>query len=175
MFLFILLTDVHCKTWYDRNLIKRDPNCVDAKIIHVAFKNDSLVFQFAKSNGHQNGKDHVGSWNIYKNPRETHICPVFALARYLFTYPELLVNKTSLFKGKSQYNRYSMMFLLLIKDNLEHLKTLGVKECDLGMKSFIKGVPNMVSAGYTVSPPIVSICIRAGWFMGGVKYNYLQR
>ena len=67
------------------------------------------------------------------------------------------------------------MFLLLIKENLEHLKTLGVKECDLGMKSCIKGVPNMVSEGCTVSPPIVSICIRSGWVMGGVKYKYLKR
>ena len=83
MFLFILLTDVHCKTWYDRNLIKSDPNCVDAKISHIGFKNDSLVFQFAKSKGHQNIKYHVGPWHIYENPHETHICPVLALARYL--------------------------------------------------------------------------------------------
>lgn len=32
----------------------------------------------------------------------------------------------------------------------------------------------MVSAGCTVSPPIVFICIRAGWIMGGVKHKYLK-
>ena len=33
----------------------------------------------------------------------------------------------------------------------------------------------MVDAVYTLSPPIVSICIRAGLVMGGVKYKYLNR
>ena len=30
----------------------------------------------------------------------------------------------------------------------------------------------MVAAGCTVSPPIVSIFVRAGWVMGGVKDKY---
>ena len=67
------------------------------------------------------------------------------------------------------------MFLLLIKDNLEHLKTLGVKEVNLGTNSFRDLVSTMVAAGYTVSPPIVLVCIRAGWVMVGVKDNYLKR
>ena len=33
----------------------------------------------------------------------------------------------------------------------------------------------MVAAGCTVSPPIVSMSIRAGWVMGGVKDKYLKR
>ena len=33
----------------------------------------------------------------------------------------------------------------------------------------------MVMAEYIVSPPIVSICVRAGWSMGGVKDKYLKR
>ena len=33
----------------------------------------------------------------------------------------------------------------------------------------------MVASGCTVSPPIVAICIRAGWAMGGVKDKYLNR
>ena len=32
----------------------------------------------------------------------------------------------------------------------------------------------MVSAGCKVLPPIVLICIRAGWVMGGVKDQYLK-
>ena len=32
----------------------------------------------------------------------------------------------------------------------------------------------MVASGCTVSPPIVSLCIRAGWTMGGVKDRYLK-
>ena len=33
----------------------------------------------------------------------------------------------------------------------------------------------MVATGCTMYPPIVSICIRAGWVMGGVKDKYLKR
>ena len=33
----------------------------------------------------------------------------------------------------------------------------------------------MVAARCTVSPPIVSICVRARWVMGGVKDRYLKR
>ena len=135
--------------------MKRIENCLDAKISHITFKNDSLVFQFAKSKYHHNGKENVRTWYVYVDPHKPHICPVLEIALYLFTYPELLVNKTLLFQGKSQYNEYSMIFLFLIKENLEHLKTLGVKEVNLGMQYCIKLVATMGSALYTVSPPIV--------------------
>ena len=57
------------------------------RIIHTTFKNDSLVLLLAKSNGHQNGEYNVGPWHVYKNPNESHLCPVLELSRYLFIYP----------------------------------------------------------------------------------------
>ena len=66
------------------------------------------------------------------------------------------------------------MFLFLIKYNLEHLKTLGVKEGNLGTHSCRKVFATMVAAGCTLSPPIVSISIRSSWVMGGLKYKYLN-
>ena len=36
-----------------------------------------------------------------------------------------------------------------------------------------KGVATMVAAVFTVSSPIVSICLRVGWIMDGVKDKYL--
>ena len=155
--------------------MKRAENCVDCKINHITFKNDSLVFQFAKSKGHQNGEEHVGPWHVYANPSEPHLCTHLSLARYLFTYPQLLLNGTALFQGSSQYNRYSRLFNQLLKDNEVVLKTMGVEPGDLGTHSCRKGVGTMVAAGCTVSPPIVSICVRAGWTMGGVKDKYLKR
>ena len=32
----------------------------------------------------------------------------------------------------------------------------------------------MIAGGCTVSPPIISLCIQAGWSMGGVKERYLK-
>ena len=155
--------------------MKRAENCVDCKINHITVRNDSLVFQFAKSKGHQNGKEHVGPWHVYANPGEPHLCVVLSLARYLFTYPQLLKEDASLFQGTSQYNRYAKLFLNMISDNMSELQQLGVEDGDLGTHSCRKGVATMVAAGCTVSPPIVSICVRAGWVMGGVKDRYLKR
>ena len=155
--------------------MKRAENCVDCKINHITIRNDALVFQFAKSKGHQNGEEHVGPWHLYANPENPHICVVLSLARYLFTYPQLLKEDSSLFQGTSQYNRYAKLFLQLIAYNKYELQQLGVEEGDLGTHSCRKGVATMVAAGCTVSPPIVSICVRAGWVMGGVKDRYLKR
>ena len=33
----------------------------------------------------------------------------------------------------------------------------------------------MVTSGCTAYLPIAALCIRAGWFLGGVKYKYLFR
>ena len=155
--------------------MKRAENCVDCKINHITMRNDSLVFQFAKSKGHQNGEEHVGPWHLYANPDKPHLCIVLSLARYLFTYPQLLKEGASLFQGTSQYNRYAKLFLQTISENKAELQLLGVEDGDLGTHSCRKGVATMVAAGCTVSPPIVSICVRAGWVMGGVKDRYLKR
>ena len=63
--------------------------------------------------------------------------------------------------------------LLLKHDNC--ITGIGVNIFDLGTHYYRKGVATMVAAGCTVSPPIVSICVRAGWVMGGVKDKYLKR
>ena len=155
--------------------MKRAKNCVECKINHITMRNDSLVFQFVKSKGHQNGKKHVGPWHVYDNHEEPHLCVVLSLAQYLFTYPQLLREETSLFQGTSQYNRYAKLFLQMISNNKTEFELLGVEDGDLGTHSCRKGVITMVAAGCTVSPPIVSICVRAGWVMGEVKDSYLKR
>ena len=50
---------------------------------------------------------------------------------------------------------------------------MGVKPGDLGTHSVQKGVATMVAAGCTVSPPIVSLCLRVGWIVGHVKDKYI--
>ena len=133
------------------------------------------MFEFTKSKGHQNGEEYAGPWHVYANPEEPHLCLVLFLARYLFTYPQLLKEDASLFQETSQYNRYAKLFLQVISENKAELQMLGVEDGDLGTHSCCKGGATMVSAGCNVSPPIVSICVRAGWVMGGVKDRYLRR
>ena len=52
---------------------------------------------------------------------------------------------------------------------------MSVKICYLGTHYCRKGVATMVAAGCTVSPPIVSIYMRVGWVLGGVKDKYPKR
>ena len=47
--------------------MKRAENCVNAQIAHIYFEDDSLVFEFVKSKGHQDGEEHLGPFHIYVN------------------------------------------------------------------------------------------------------------
>ena len=102
-----------------------------------------------------------------------HICPVLAMARYIFCYPEVLKGDVPLFDGTSQYGRYAARMRDLYLDLELDLDDMGIEAANLGSHSARKGVGSMVAAGCTVSPPIVSLCLRAGWKLGGVKDKYL--
>ena len=88
--------------------MKRAENCVNAKINHINFHGDCLVFEFENSKVHQKGENHLGPWHVYTNPSEMWLCPVLSLSRYLFFYPDVLNGGVSLFKGKLQYTQYDM-------------------------------------------------------------------
>ena len=117
----------------------------------------------------QGGEDHVGPWNLYVNPLNPFICPLLVLARYFLTFPETLKTSSAVFQGRSHYNCYSSAFLKFVSEHKLELHKLGVQHGDLGTHSCRKGVGKMVSAGCTISPPTILICIRCGWVMGGVK------
>ena len=84
--------------------MKRAENCVIAKKNHISFDEDALVFAFAKTKGNQTS-DEFGPWHVYANPKTLWICPVLAMARYLFCFPDALRGDAPLFEGTSQYNR----------------------------------------------------------------------
>ena len=118
--------------------MKRAENYVDAKISPIRFENDCLIFEFAKSKGHQKAKDHVGSCHVYTNPHDPFMCPVLALARYIFTYPDVLCGRSPLFEGKNQYSTYSEIFSKLVKENMPELSKIGARIGDLGTHSLRK-------------------------------------
>ena len=66
------------------------------------------------------------------------------------------------------------IFHQVILENEEAFRKLGVGVGDLGSHSARKGSCSFASAGSTVSPPMVSICLRALWSMGPVKERYLH-
>ena len=92
---------------------------------------------------------------------------------FVLCFPDVLRGDVPLFEGTNQYARYSSRMLKLYKESAEDLKAIGIDYKDLGSHSARKGVGTMVAAGCTVGPPIVPLCLRAGWALGGVKDKYL--
>ena len=88
------------------NLMARSNNCEKLRLGHIEWRHDCLVFFFGKSKGDQNGEMSDTPWHVYSNPFEPYICPVLALAKYLFSYPDIIKSKSTLFPGNDQYSRY---------------------------------------------------------------------
>ena len=155
--------------------MKRAENCVACKINHITFRNDSLVFEFAKSKGHQKGEKHVGPWHVYVNPFKPWIFPVLSMARYVFSFSDVLTGDMPLFEGNNQYARFMYCFEVALESLKAELTVLGYNKGDLGSHSCRKGVATWIAGGCTVSPPICALCIRTGWIMGGPKDKYIFR
>ena len=96
------------------------------------------------------------------------------MTRYFLTFPETLKTNAAVLQGMSQYNSYLSAFLKFFSEHKVEQQKLGVQHGDLGTHSCRKGVGTMVSAGCTLSPPIILVCIRCGWVMGGVKDKHLK-
>jgi hypothetical protein len=75
------------------NLMARSKNVVQAHILHVHWEDDCLVFCFVKSKDNQTGQNRNQEWHVYANPHNPEICPVHALACYIFSNPGAFFSK----------------------------------------------------------------------------------
>ncbi len=64
-----------------------------AHILHVHRDADRLVFCFVKSKGDQTGWNSNQEWHVYNNPHNPEICPVLALACYIFANPGIFTDE----------------------------------------------------------------------------------
>jgi len=155
--------------------MKRAENCENAKLSHISVRDDAIAFEFVKSKGHQDGEEAFGPWHVYCNPFDPTTCCWLAMARYLFAFPEVLKNNSPLFPGNDQYTRYCRIFSKVLEEHKDELKSMGVDPDDLGTHSTRKGVATQVTAGSTVAPPLISVCLRMGWsLLGPVQGRYLK-
>jgi len=175
-----------CFLTLEWNLMSRSKNIAHAHLFHITWEEDCLAFCFAKSKTDQTGRNSDQVWHVYATPDKPATCPVLALATYLFANPGLtnVENFTEtdedgnpsgrLFPGGDQYGRFMDCLRRVVENNQEVFLPLGVRPGDLGSHSARKGACSFASAGSTVCPPMVSICLRAMWSMGSVKERYLQ-
>jgi len=80
-----------------------------------------------------------------------------------------------LFDGNSQYQRYHKLISNLVTSLKSELFDLSFLPGDLGTHNCKKGVETLIASSCTACPPILSLCIRAGWIMGGMKDKYIFR
>ena len=132
-----------------------------------------LWLSFLLKKTDQDGVDKSTPWHIHANPNDPAICPVHALSIYLFTNPHLFNSVSKLFPGDSQYRHYTNILMKRIEEHQEDLSTFG-SVANLGSHSIRKGSASFAASGSTVSPSIVSICMRAGWTISGAKERYLK-
>jgi hypothetical protein len=119
-------------------------------------------------------------------PNNPYVCPILALATYIFDNPSLtnVENFTEadedgnlsgrLYPGGDQYGRFMDCLQQVVEMNQDVFLGLGICPGDLGFHSAWKGVCSFAATGSTVCPPMVSICLWATWSMGLVKERYLQ-
>ncbi len=178
-----------CFLTLEWNLMARSESIVFAHLFHITWEDDCLVFRFAKSKTDQTGRNKDQLWHVYATPSSPPTCPVLALATYIFANPGLTDSNMSemqtsegedgevsgrLFPGGDQYGRFMDCLRRTIEKYLDEFLALGISPGDLGSHSARKGACSYASAGSTVCPPMVSICLRAMWSMGSVKERYLQ-
>ena len=80
-----------------------------------------------------------------------------------------------MFEGNNSYSRYAKEYRDALHEIADKLYEVGTDPSEIGTHSARKGVGTLVAAGCTVSPPIVSICLRMGWSLGSVLGRYFKR
>ena len=133
-----------------------------------------FVVEFAKSKVHKIGEEHVVPWHVYSNPFIPFKHPLLSLSCYLLKFTYCFKTNAFFLSCNSQYERYSNIFLTLMKENEHKLKLLSIQMGDLSTPPCRKVVANMVSDGYNLLPPLISVLIWAGWVMVGFKDEYLK-
>ena len=102
------------------------------------------------------------------------LCPVLSLSQYFFFYPDVLNGDVPIFKVKQQYTQYATRLTKIVKPLYTYLKIIGFEVGDLGSHSCNKGVAVMVTAGCTVYPPIITLCMWEVWVLCGEGYIFIQ-
>ena len=156
------------------NLICRSETTEMIAFNQFSWQNDHLKLFFPKHKADQIGLDKDQARHIYSNPINPTVCPIRALAAYLLIFPDVLVQGEQLFPGPNQKKRFNTMLHKVLGCNEEIFQNIFVDITEIGSHSIRKGAATYCCAGVHPGPPIVSVCLRAGWTIGRVKERYLK-
>jgi hypothetical protein len=157
----------------DWNLFARSSSISSIMLSHISWRNDSLVITFAKHKGDQSGDGLGKDKHIFANPSRPEICPILALAVYIFSTnrSSQKKGKMRLFPGGSQTSRFNKLFGKIVKLSSNILQTKASIK-DLGTHSIRKGAITYVLSCLN-GPSAIQVYLRAGWTIGNVQDRYI--
>jgi len=161
-----------CYSVMSWNLICRSITTGATHLEHLSWSNDSLNMAVPSTKSDQEGARDF-KYHIYANPLDPLVCPVLALAVYVFTRGYRVSEmEHKLFDGKHSEKRFSGLFRDVLESLTESEKMrLGGLISDLGTHSYRKG-----AATYALGvegPNPVMVYLRAGWSLGNVQNRYI--
>lgn len=129
---------------------------------HISWEEDALTICFPTHKGDVEGNDGTPK-HVYANPNSPHVCPILALALYIFSDGFHDRDEPSYLFGK-QANALSCFTKWLkatCDANESELLQMGIAIADLGTHSFRKGAATYL-AGFVAGPTVIAIYLRAG-------------
>jgi hypothetical protein len=138
---------------------------------HLNWVDDCLVITLSKHKGDQTGESEGREKHVYANPTTPHICPILALAVYVFSTNRKRDSNLQLFEGAKADERFPKILKMAV-EKLPHSFSLGAQKEDIGTHSNRKG-----SASYALnlssSVNAAQVYLRAGWSLGNVPDRYI--
>lgn len=140
---------------------------------HIGWSGDALTVTFPAHKGDQENNDGAPK-HCYANLQNPSICPILALAVFVFTMPLRDGNQNRLLFSSVDRaeNRFSKWLRAICGNFAADLLTMGLVLVDIGSHSFRKGIATFLS-GMPGGPSPISIYLRAGWSLGPVQARYI--
>jgi hypothetical protein len=137
--------------------------CICVCFLHLLWQWDSAIISFAQQKADQMGLTEKFPRNLYANPVDYLLCPIFALAVYLATFGTAVDPNSRLFPVESQYKRFCGIMQRVLRDHEDEVLAMGYGSISkIGTHSIWKGAIKFIS-GQPGSPSAMSVCIRGGW------------
>lgn len=156
------------------NLISRSEATETICFSQLFWSADNLKVYFAKHKSDQFGTNKDEPRHMYSNPIIPTVCPVRALATYFMLYPDIVSEGGRIFPGSEQRTRFGRIFHYFLTNYAELYFACGIDPKEIGTHSIRKGAATYCCTVAHPGPPVVSVCLRAGWSLGKVKERYLK-
>jgi len=156
------------------NLISRSEATESIAFSQMSWEDDHLKLCFPKHKSDQVGMNKDEARHVYSNPSMPAICPIRALSAYCLAFPQVIIDGGKLFPGSEQKSRFGKCLHRIFNNNRDLYLSYHVDPQELGTHSIRKGAATYCCAGVHPGPPVVSVCLRAGWTIGRVKERYLK-